>query len=45
LSEEKLAERMNENPTKNRNPKIRKANYPRILKIRNEFKSRKALNP
>jgi len=41
LSEEKLTERMNENPTKNRNPRIRKANLSKILKIQNEFKSKK----
>jgi len=41
LSEEKLTERMNENPTKNRNPRIRKAKLSKILKIQNEFKSKK----
>gem|GEM_PF-1626553 len=32
---------MNENPTKNRNPRIRKAKLSKILKIQNEFKSKK----
>jgi len=41
LSEEKLTERVNENPTKNRNPRIRKANLSKTLKIQNEFKSKK----
>jgi hypothetical protein len=46
LSEERPTERMNENPTKNQDPRIRKKPNPKILKIRTKNStSRKALNP
>jgi len=41
LSEEMPTERMNENPTKNQDPRFRKTNYPKILKIRKRIQIQK----